>query len=33
MLEANRLAVSAATLTHIPLGFGDWVRRSGVLTL
>ena len=30
LLEAGGLTVEAATPTHIPLEFNDWVRRSGV---
>lgn len=30
MLEQCGLAVDAATMTHVPLVFSDWIRRSGV---
>jgi ubiquinone/menaquinone biosynthesis C-methylase UbiE len=30
MLQACGLKVDAATLTHVPLVFSDWVRRGGV---
>jgi ubiquinone/menaquinone biosynthesis C-methylase UbiE len=29
MLEKSGLEVDAATMTHVPLAFSDWVRRSG----
>ena len=32
LLEAGGLTVEAATATHIPLEFDDWVKRSGVST-
>ena len=30
MLEDSGLRVEAASKTHVPLEFGDWVRRSGI---
>ena len=30
MLEQCGLTVDAATMTHVPLEFHDWVRRSGI---
>ena len=30
LFDAQGLRVDAAVMTHVPLGFDDWVRRAGV---